>query len=131
MQIFKNKFFLFVLSVLVVGGAFIMFRPASETMSKDAMKAWIQVGYAKQFCDVVYPNVASCLTIDANQCLSFANQQLEPCIESITANLPEVIANEDSKTIYKSVSQCFEQNMHKVLLEQYLVETPECRAKFS
>lgn len=130
MQIFKNKFFLVVLIALAIVGTYFIFKPTENTMTKDALKAWIQVGYAKQFCTVVYPNVASCLTIDANQCLAFANQQLQPCIESITNNLSDTINSEDSKTIYKSVSQCFEENMHKGLLEEYVINTPECKKIF-
>src|SRR5688572_24159780 len=121
MQIFKNKFFLVALIALLIAGLYFMFRPTADKLTKDALIAWIQVGYAKQFCSVVYPNVANCLTINSDQCISFANQQLQPCIDSITKNLENTINTEDSKTIYKSVSQCFEQNMHKGLLEKYLV----------
>jgi len=131
MQIFKNKFFLTGGIVLIIVATFFIFKPAEDTIAKDALRSWIQVGYAKQFCNVVYPNLANCLTIDPRQCLAFANQQLQPCIDSITANLSDTINREDGKTIYKSVSQCFAQNMHKGLLEKYLVDTPECHAKFS
>lgn len=131
MQIFKNKFFSVGLAVLTIIGVYFVFKPPEDTITKDALRAWIQVGYAKQFCDVIYPNVANCLTIDPNQCISFANQQLQPCIDSITKDLADTIKSEDSKTIYKSVSQCFEKNMRNGLLEKYLLNTPECHNKFS
>ncbi len=131
MQIFKNKFFITASIIAVIVGGYYVFNPTEDTLTKDALKSWIQVGYAKQFCDVIYPNVASCLTIDANQCISFANQQLQPCIDSITHNLANIIKTEDSKAIYKSVSLCFQENMRKGLLEKYLVNTPECQEKFS
>jgi len=130
MQIFKNKFFLVGLAVLVILGVYFLFKPTEDIITKDALRAWIQVGYAKQFCGVIYPNVANCLTIDSNQCISFANQQLQPCIDSITKDLPDVVKSADSKTIYKSISQCFEENMRKGLLEKYLINSQECRDKF-
>jgi hypothetical protein len=115
---------------LIILCVYFTFKPTEDTITKDALRTWIQVGYAKQFCNVIYPNVANCITIDSNQCISFANQQLEPCIDSIIKNLAATIKSEDSKTIYNSVSQCFEENMRKGLLEKYLVNTKECRDKF-
>jgi hypothetical protein len=115
---------------LIILSVYLSFKPEEDSITKDALRAWIQVGYAKQFCNVIYPNVANCLTIDPNQCISFANQQLEPCIDSITKDLSATINSEDSKTIYKSVSRCFEENMRKGLLEKYLVNTKECKDKF-
>lgn len=131
MQRFKNKLSIMALSVIIIIGVFFILQPSSNTMTKDSLKEWMRASYSRQFCEVIYPNVSSCLTMSADQCIFVANKQLQPCIDSLTANLPETIKGEDTKTIYESVSRCFEAGMHKELLEQYLIQTPECHAKFS
>lgn len=128
MEIFKNKFFL----VFLFAGALlllsIVMRP-SHKVNQDQIAEWITQGYAKQFCAVIYPNIAKCVTLQVSQCLATASSVAAGCVTDRKSDLPKSANQTEAKKIYDDVGPCFINGMHDLLHQKYLVETPECQEK--
>lgn len=126
MEILKNKFFL----VFLFAGALlllsIIMRP-SHKVDQDKMAEWITQGYAKQFCSVIYPNIAKCVTLQVSQCLATASNVAAGCVTARKADLPDSANQTEAKKIYDEFGSCFIDGMHDLIQQKYLVETPECQ----
>lgn len=128
MEIFKNKLFLVFLFAGAILLTSIIMRP-SHKVSQDKIAEWITQGYAKQFCSVIYPNLAKCITLQVSQCLTTASSMAAGCVTQHKNELPPSANQDEAKKIYDQFGQCFIDGMHDLLLQKYMVNTPECQQK--
>lgn len=121
----KNKFYIILgVAVLVVIYTYTM-RP-SGLIQQDKLIDWIDQGYTKQFCTVVYPRLADCMTLTTKQCPDVAKAQISECIAASKDDLPKAIEPFAAKKIYDSFAKCFEIKLHEEVLQHYMVSTPDC-----
>ncbi len=127
MEILKNKLYLSLLILLLLGGAIAYAYWPKQAVSKDSLEKWISDGYSQQFCKVVYPKLSNCLTLSVNDCQSVAEEQIATCLAADAQDLPTKTDPESAKKIYASYAKCFMQNMHDIILDDYLVDSPDCQ----
>ncbi len=121
----QYKLYLFVLSGAVLIYA-IWYNQPSDKVTHSVLLNRIRAGYPDQFCQVIFPRIANCVSLAQPNCKSIASAQLEPCINKMQDNIPSSTSAENAKKIYDSLSKCFADNMHQTLLQNYYVDKPEC-----
>ncbi len=129
MEILKNKSYLSLLILLLLGGAIAYAYWPKQAVPKDSLKKWISDGYSQQFCKVVYPKLSNCLTLSVSDCQSVAEEQIATCLADNAKDLPTKTDPATAKQIYSSYAKCFMQNMHDVILDEYLIDSPDCQAR--
>lgn len=100
-----------------------------EKVSQEQVLEWIQDGYPSQFCTTIYPKLADCVSFTVTECEAIAEQQVQPCIDAIVQEMPQTMTKQESEKYYRSTSACFEKNMHQHLLDQYVIDSDECRQR--
>lgn len=128
----NNKLVLLLLVSLVLCIGSIIYQQYSEpTMSREDALTWIEKGQAQQFCGLIYPQVEDCVTFKVSECPAIVNTQVQPCIQTIKADMGSKVTNSKSKDYFKQVGLCLEKNMHAVIIENYLVDSESCRSIMS
>ncbi len=131
MDILKHKFLLTFIGVLLVGASYFFLSPSSGTISQPELIAWMEHGYSNQFCRAIYPHIANCVSLKPGDCIFEARRQIELCVNNIQADLPDRSTGVEAKQTYESLAGCFQEQMHKDLLHNYLIKTEECQQLMS
>lgn len=125
MEFIKNKLYIVLLLICVSLVAW-MYWPKAP-IAADRLRAWIADGYTQQFCNNIYPKVESCVQFESPECPTVAKEVINACLQSRSE---EIVAAKDqlaAKKLYDSFAACFSSSMQATILEQYLVDTPECQ----
>jgi hypothetical protein len=126
-MLLKNK-----LIILLVGAALLAvfsywrYDSRKQTYTQDQLFAWIEQGYSRQFCSVVFPNIANCVTATVEQCPQIVRNALAQCVANLKVGLGGRIAKGEAEDVYKRAAVCFEMNIHTNIMQEFLVQTQEC-----
>ncbi len=131
MGIFKNKLFILLIVLLVIVFVGVCARGTHKEITQTKFIAWVTEGYSQQFCRVIYPRVANCVTFQHKDCIEIASDQINSCVESKKSSLPGTLSDVDAQKTYSTFADCFEKNMHKKIVQDYLIKTPECEHRLS
>lgn len=132
MQLFENKVFTrSSIVILAVTALWVWYTRPVNSISRVELLAWIETGYTAQFCSVIYPHFADCVTVTKDSCAGLVAVTLNPCLEELAGSLPDKIEPADKQKYYTQAGACFEANIHAELLQNHLIDSPECRQKLS
>lgn len=130
MGILRNKLFILLILLAVAVIAVVWIRNARPQATQQKVIDWIVTGYSEQFCNVIFPRIGSCVTIPREQCSTVAKQQVNHCLQSNNTIIPAVVNQTEIKKIYNSISACFQERMHRTMLENMVVSA-ECKKMLS
>jgi hypothetical protein len=119
---------LFLTAVLLCVFSYWYFKNPVEKLEEAKLFAWIQSGYSSQFCEVILPHMQSCVTVTKGNCDALAKKSIATCLDDLKKQGPDYV---DSKKLYANVAPCFQANIHKELLTNFLVDSDECRKMLS
>lgn len=123
----KNKLVVLLLfAVLLTAFSYWRYTYRKQTYTQDQLFTWIETGYSQHFCNVVFPNFASCVTASVLQCPQLVHEALEPCVANLKIGLSATIKKQDVEELYARVGECFEMNIHSNIVNQFLVKSQEC-----
>lgn len=125
-MITKDKLYIGIIVVALAAAGYFWYSKLKAQVKQSSIISWVKNGYAQQFCSVIYPHLANCLTLSATDCNKVATAQINACIDASKSDLPESTDQKNAKKIYDSFRQCFQSKMHDAILQSYAVDTPEC-----
>lgn len=131
MKLLKNKLFvaLLIAGIAVLGSFLLRWLPKKLDPSNLVIK--IENGYTSQFCNIIYPQLSNCVTLPISDCPIVAKEQINICIKQNADKLQNASNKEEANKLYDGLGECFAKNMHDLILQKYLINTPECQQKLS
>lgn len=126
----RNKLFILLILLAIAVIAVVWIRNSRPQATQQKVIDWIVKGYSEQFCNVIYPRIGSCVTIPREQCPEVAKKQVDHCLQSNNTIIPALVNQTEAKKIYNSISVCFEDRMHKTMLENMVISA-ECKKMLS
>jgi hypothetical protein len=125
----SNKLIFFLIVAIGIAAAtFFILEREPQITSDELVKSEIE-GYPSQFCTIVFPNIAECVTFSPDDCKDIATPAITACTEDQKATLKSSYSKIDAAEEYKKIGDCFQQNMHDTLMGQYIVPSEECWQK--
>lgn len=124
----SNKMIIILLLVLSITIPAIFIYRDRQGMSIKELNEWIITGYTKQFCSVVFPQLADCVTLASTGCEAVATQTITACTNEYVAD-GKFFSPEEAQEKYKEAGMCFQRNMHDIIMQQYLVSSEVCKQK--
>jgi len=131
MQLLSDKRFVIVSGILIIILGIWWFKKPSDQISQEDLLSRVQRGYTQQFCNVIFPRIANCVTANAERCPNLVAKHLDGCLLQLKLDLPSSVGNEEGKAIYEKIGACFEKGIHDDLVKNYMINTDECRLKLS
>lgn len=127
----KNKLLLalFVAGVAIIASFWMRSHPKKINQADLVIK--ITQGYVQQFCNIIYPNISNCVTLSVDECANAAKETIELCIGENSDNLQGTHSQTEAQKIYNVLGECFANKMHDLIMQRYLLDTPECRQKLN
>lgn len=120
-----SKLFIVLIIAIILALVGIYLKVLPNYVSRDSLMKKINTSYPLQFCNVIYPHIAHCVTFSAAQCQDIAKPEIASCVAADTS-VPNLLTNTEAQKRYESYSECFANKMHETILKQYAVQTPEC-----
>lgn len=131
MQLFGDKRLgIGLLVVMVVLGIWWLKQPRDLIKQQDLLSK-IQGGYTQQFCGVIFPRIAGCVSITAEKCPNLVAKHLDACLLQLKLDLPTAVTAAEGKVIYDKVGECFQKDIHDDLTTNFMANTEECRQRLS
>ena len=125
-----NKLFILLIIAILAALVGIYLKVMPKYVGRDNLVNKINSSYPVQFCNVIYPHIATCVTFTASQCQDIAKPQIAACVAADTS-IPSVLTSDDAQKRYESYSKCFATKMHELILQKYVVQTPQCEKTLS
>jgi hypothetical protein len=101
----------------------------TETIEQNKFLVWVHDSYSKQFCTAIFPRISDCVRLKPADCPLLASKVVNSCIAELKTKLPDTIDANDKKTLYASIADCFQNNMHSELVNSYLVDSAACQRR--
>jgi hypothetical protein len=113
-----------ILLAIIVG--FVYLKGTHTKISKEELIATIKTGYPQQFCNVIFPQIKTCVTLKDTECINFATSAIELCINDMQSSFDASYDKEAAREIYKKISNCYERNLHDTLMQKYVIPDEKC-----
>lgn len=81
---------------------------------------------SKQFCNVIFPKIESCLTLNGLSCDLLVTEPFASCTEQKAAIFPNIISDHKFSSFYVELMECFEPEIKKHIIKNYIKNTKEC-----
>jgi len=131
MQLFENRKLVGGLIVVMIVVGIWWLKQPRDLIKQGDLLAKIQGGYTQQFCGVIFPRIASCVTVTLEKCSNLVAKHLDACLLQLKLDLPNAVTAVEGKVIYDKVGECFQKDIHDDLTTNFMINSDECRQRLS